>query len=58
MDSNKIQCPLVNGSIEDYECLEISDCADGLIKDEVIPDRFKEKDDWKDTCLKCPNHKE
>ncbi len=53
----KMECPLVNGvEIEDYECLENADVADGIIKEDTLPSRFKIKD-WRSICAACSNRK-
>ena len=37
-------------------CIENIDIAEGLIKEENMPNRFKEKDDWRKICLECERH--
>lgn len=58
MESEKIICPLVDEQIEDYECIEVSDCANEIMKEEVIHSRFRTKKDWRKTCNECKNNRE
>ena len=55
----EIKCPLIdNRIIADIDCLENSDIADGIIKDAALPDEYKAKDNWREICKKCKNHRE
>lgn len=49
-------CPILKEEIEDIECIETVDAIEGILKEEVIPDKFKEKENWKDICRKCKWH--
>lgn len=54
-----IKCPLVNNKIiEDIDCLENADIADGIIKDTHLPDEYKIKSNWREICKACRNHRE
>lgn len=44
----KILCPLVDRDITIDDCMENRE-----IKEEYIPEEYKEKDDWKKICDKC-----
>lgn len=44
-----VKCPLVDDWIEDIDCLENQET-----NEPSIPDRFKQKADWKAICKKCP----
>lgn len=57
MKSNRlVMCPILKEEIEDIECIETVDAIEGILKEEVIPDKFKEKENWKDICRKCKWH--
>ena len=45
----KIMCPLLDDWIEDIDCLENHDIAP-----QFIPDKFKQKPEWKKICNECP----
>lgn len=47
----KPYCPLIDERIDCIVCMENRD-----IKDEYIPKKFKEKENWKDICEKCKYH--
>ena len=48
MEEERVRCPLIDEDISPIECMENRD-----IREELIPDKFKEKKDWKDICSKC-----
>ncbi len=53
----RVRCPLIDMNyISLSDCIENIDIAEGLIKEENMPNRFKEKDDWRKICLECERH--
>lgn len=46
-------CPLVNRVIDDFVCIENQSYADGEIKEATLPIEFKQKANWRKTCLNC-----
>ena len=44
-----VKCPLVDDWVTAIDCME----NQGVIES-VIPDRFKQKPDWKAICERCP----
>ena len=51
----KVKCPLMNGKeIDDFDCMEYSDIANRLIKEECLPGELKIKN-WREICVNCPN---
>ena len=44
-----VKCPLVDDWIQDIDCMENQE-----IKETSIPERFKQKTDWKKICQTCP----
>lgn len=50
---DKILCPLIDAKISCVDCMENRET-----KENFIPDKFKEKDNWKDICKKCKYSKE
>jgi len=53
----KIKCLLVDSEIEIIDCIENSDVADRVIKEESLPKAFKRKENWREICKKCEYHK-
>lgn len=47
----KVFCPLVDENISIIDCMENRD-----IKDEYIPVKYKQKENWKDICKNCRYH--
>lgn len=45
---DKILCPLIDKEISRVDCMENRD-----VKEEYIPDIFKEKDNWNVICQNC-----
>lgn len=57
MENDKsVLCPLVDEKIEDIDCIENRDVAEGLISEKHMPERFTKKPDWKSICKKCEWH--
>lgn len=48
MADDEIVCPLIEDYITAVDCMENRD-----LKDECIPDKFKEKINWKNICKNC-----
>lgn len=53
---DKIICPLIDDMIEVGDCVVCSDVSSGMLKEECITDKFKEKKNWKDICKNCKYH--
>lgn len=53
---DKVECPLVDKNIEDIECLETRDVVCKILKDECIPEEFKQKENWQEICKRCKYH--
>lgn len=58
MESKKIKCPLMETEIDEGTCFDIHMNVEGLAPDWTIPDKVLKKSDYKQVCLKCPNHRE
>ncbi len=54
--TDKVQCPLVDAEIEDIECIENRDVVEQLIVESSMPEKYKQKVDWKEICKKCKYH--
>lgn len=53
----RVKCPLVDyEEIDDIDCIENTDIAAGMIKDDNMPEKFKKYPDWKEICQKCKWH--
>ncbi len=52
----KVQCPVLNHKIEEYDCIEFASIAEEMF----IPNKghieFTEKPNFKKRCMECPNH--
>lgn len=58
-DNKKIvMCPLMESEIDDGICFDIHMNVEGLAPDWTIPDEVLKIADYKQICLKCPNHRE
>ena len=55
-EDNFVRCPLIEAEIEDIECIEVADVAEQLLKEEVIPEKFRKKENWKKICKGCRWH--
>lgn len=56
MKNDTIKCPLVDDAIDIGDCVVYSDVVSGMLKEKCIPERFKEKKNWKDICKNCKYH--
>lgn len=54
----RVMCPLIDTEIDDVDCVENQDAADGLIIEKSVPPRFKNKSDWRLICQRCKYHQE
>lgn len=48
MEEEKIICPLIDGLISPADCMENQD-----LREESIPEKFKQKENWKEVCKNC-----
>jgi len=44
-----VKCPLVDDWIDPVDCMENQD-----IVESAIPAKYKQKENWREICLKCP----
>lgn len=54
--ADNVFCPLIDKNIEDIDCIENRDIADGMIIESNMPSKYKQKQDWKEICKKCKYH--
>ncbi len=52
MEDN-VYCPMIDGEIDIADCIENVDVVDGLIIENSLPQKYKQKKDWKEICKKC-----
>lgn len=52
---NTIFCPLFKKEVDAIWCIEITDVANGLIKERVLPDCILRIKNFKEICRNCPN---
>lgn len=43
-----VLCPLIDGFIDGFDCME-----NQSIKEVAIPEKYKQKLDWKEICKQC-----
>ena len=43
MEGDTIKCPMIDEMIEVGDCVVYSDISSGILKDDCIPNKFKEK---------------
>jgi len=56
-DNNaRVYCPLLEKEIEDIDCIENRDIADGNLDEGFLPEGFKSRRDWKSVCRECKWH--
>ena len=55
MEDN-IYCPMIDSEIDIVDCVENVDVVDGLIVESSLPQKYRQKEDWKDICKKCKYH--
>ena len=54
---SRVMCPLIDEMLSAGDCVAVTDITDGFIKERVLQDRFKEKENWREICLSCDNRK-
>ncbi len=54
--SESVVCPLVGEKIDIWDCYENISIADRQLKESAMPERFKQKPNWRDICLDCKYH--
>lgn len=50
---DRIRCPLVDDMIEVGDCVVCSDVSNGMLKENCIPEKFRQKKNWKNICKNC-----
>lgn len=55
MEDN-VYCPMIDSEIDIADCIENVDVVDGLIIENSLPQKYKQKHDWKEICKKCKYH--
>lgn len=56
METDLRNCPLVDELIDNADCFENCCVAEYQIKPDTLPERFKQKPNWRDICLDCKYH--
>ena len=54
----KWYCPIVNEEMLDYDCYDICLVAERMIKETVLCERIRQKENFREICLNCPHHNE
>ncbi len=58
MVAKKIDCPLMEIKIDEGTCFDIHMNVEGLAPDWTVPEKILKVMDFKEKCLKCPNHRD
>ena len=54
---SRVMCPLIDEMLSAGDCVAVTDITDGFIKERVLQDRFKEKENCREICEHCENRK-
>lgn len=54
---SKINCPLMQGVIDDGICYDIHMVVDGMAPARTVPEKVLKVEDFKKICIECPNHR-
>lgn len=46
-------CPLVDEVIDAIDCIENADVVRGIIIEDSMPQKFIQKENWREICKKC-----
>jgi len=49
-------CPLIGELISDDDCFEVCIVAEGEIKERVLNEKYRAKENWREICMNCTNH--
>ena len=55
--ANGVKCPLVDFMIEESNCLENAMIVSGFMDENSMIEKFKGKENWREICKNCPNHR-
>ena len=58
MESEKIQCPLMDEKIDGTVCFDICMVAEGMAPVWTAPEGVIETDNYKEMCMNCKNHRD
>ncbi len=53
-----IDCPLMGRKIDDGICFDIHMVVEGVAPERTAPEEVIQIKDYKDICMRCPNHRE
>ena len=51
-----VYCPLVNEKIQNIECITNTSCVDDMLNISNMPEKFRQKEDYKAVCQNCKWH--
>ncbi len=49
----QVLCPLVDSNIEDIDCIENQDVVKHLVTEKSMPQKYKQKENWREICEQC-----
>ncbi len=55
---NNYNCELMNNEINEQTCFDIHMVVEKLAPKRTAPQQVFEKENWREICLNCPNHRE
>lgn len=53
---NGLKCPLVDFMIEKNNCLENAMIVSGFMDENIMIEKFKQKENWREICKNCKNY--
>ncbi|MDD4508445.1 MAG: hypothetical protein PHN26_05885 [Eubacteriaceae bacterium] len=56
MEQVNVMCPLIGELISDDDCFEVCIVAEGEIKERVLNEKYRAKENWREICMNCTNH--
>lgn len=54
----KVDCPLMEGAIDDTICFDIHMVVEGVAPEYTAPEKVTRTPGYQDICLKCQNHRD
>lgn len=54
----KVNCPLMDGDIDDVICFDIHMVVEGGAPEYTAPEKAVQVPGYRDICLKCKNHRD
>jgi len=53
---DSVLCPLIKSEISADDCIIAQDCAEGMVKPEILSPGYTQNSHWRQICLDCKYH--